>query len=127
MHVTQEAGPVVRFIAIGDTGTGAPEQARVAAAMRDKCERDGCDFVVLLGDNIYESGPTGLEDPQWQSKFEQPYADLDLPFYAVLENHDVGVLPGFGYNPSAVPFEIGYTERSSKWKMQCGRVRVPRL
>jgi tartrate-resistant acid phosphatase type 5 len=124
VHVTQQAGPVVRFIAVGDTGTGEPDQARVAAVMRDTCERDGCDFVVLLGDNIYEGGPTGVDDPQWQSKFEQPYAELDVPFYAVLGNHDVGLLPGLGYNPWSVPVEVGYTERSEKWKMPAAHYTV---
>jgi tartrate-resistant acid phosphatase type 5 len=124
MHVTQLAGPVVRFIAIGDTGTGEADQHRVAAVMEQKCAQDGCDFVVLLGDNIYENGPTSLDDPQWQTKFEEPYAALALPFYVVLGNHDVGLLSGIGYNPAAVPLEIGYSERSIKWKMPAAHYTV---
>ena len=49
----QDAGPdeapaVVRVVMMGDTGTGTEEQLAVAAAVRDLCEREGCDFVVLL-------------------------------------------------------------------------------
>ena len=48
----------------------------------------GFGFVVLLGDNFYEDGVASVDDPQWQTKFEDPYANIDLPFYAVLGNHD---------------------------------------
>ncbi len=84
--------PVVRFVALGDTGEGSVDQRRVAIAMRDRCAADGCDFALLLGDNIYDDGPTSTTDVQWQTKFEEPYADVDLPFYAVLGNHDYGTL-----------------------------------
>lgn len=123
-HVDQDSGSTVRFIAVGDTGTGDANQAEVAAAMAHKCKRDGCDFVMLLGDNVYENGPTGVDDVQWQMKFEQPYAALDLPFYAVLGNHDVGVLIGSGYNANAAPIEVGYTVHSEKWKMPAAHYTV---
>ncbi|MBL9107498.1 MAG: metallophosphoesterase [Myxococcales bacterium] len=49
------------------------------------------DFGILLGDNFYVSGVSGVsgvDDPQWQDKFELPYSDLTFPIYAVLGNHD---------------------------------------
>ena len=106
----------VRFIAVGDTGRGNAEQRQVAAAMKAKCAAEGCDFVVLLGDNFYPTGVTSPEDPQFQEKFEQPYAGLDVPFYPVLGNHDYGG-NGAGDEFSKGAHEVGYTARSARWRM----------
>src|SRR5262245_60003455 len=81
---------VLRFIAVGDTGRGDDGIRAVAAAMKDVCDHRGCDFILLLGDNIYYAGVDSVTDPQWQTKFEEPYAAIDLPFYAALGNHDYG-------------------------------------
>jgi tartrate-resistant acid phosphatase type 5 len=110
------SGAVVRFAVTGDTGKGTPGQLTVARALQQKCNADGCDFVILLGDNIYESGVTGVDDPQWQEKFEVPYRDIDVPFYAVLGNHDYGAL-GLGTEFNKGPFEVAYSSKSTKWKM----------
>lgn len=107
---------VVRFIAVGDTGTGGASQYQVAEAMKNKCELDGCDFVLLLGDNIYDSGVSSLEDPQFSTKFELPYADLDMPFYATLGNHDYGA-NGLGLEYSKGMLQVEYTQVSDKWNM----------
>lgn len=106
----------LRFIAVGDVGTGSPDQYRVADAMKNKCENDGCDFVLLLGDNVYNDGVVSLLDTQFQTKFEQPYQDLDVPFYVALGNHDYGG-NGVGYEYEKSLFQIDYTGVSSKWKM----------
>ena len=54
-----------------------------------------CNFAVLLGDNIYEYGPDGPTDPQFEQKFEAPYKDFDIPFFLVQGNPDNSwVLPG---------------------------------
>ncbi len=114
---------VVRFIAMGDTGEGNENQALVAAAIKNKCDAEGCDFVILLGDNIYDSGVDSTSDPQWQTKFEQPYQDLDMPFYAVLGNHDYGGdlfgvdTGGLGNEFDKGPIEVMYSEVSDKWEM----------
>jgi predicted phosphodiesterase len=119
MHVEHSAGDTVRFIAVGDTGSGDANQIAVANAMADKCAADGCDFVILLGDNIYDKGPASLDDPQWQLKFEMPYAMLDVPFYVVLGNHDVAAEPlfGSGYTPDQAILEVQYSDKSQKWTM----------
>ncbi|MEZ4368083.1 MAG: metallophosphoesterase [Kofleriaceae bacterium] len=113
----------VRFIAVGDAGKGNAAQYAVAEAMRGVCAERGCDFVILLGDNIYEAGVDSTVDSQWQTKFEQPYADLDLPFYAALGNHDYGGrlltldLPGIGNEWVRGVTEVEYSQVSSKWTM----------
>lgn len=115
-----EAGAVsrkgTRFVAVGDTGTGASGQYEVSRAIDAKCRADGCDFVQLLGDNLYPSGAASADDPIWREKFENPYAAIDLDFFAVLGNHDYGH-DGAGTDPSKGKHEVEYSTRSRKWKM----------
>jgi len=105
--------PPVRFIAMGDTGEGNQAQMDVAHVIEDVCADQGCDFVLLLGDNIYDVGVTTLNDVQWKTKFEIPYAGLDMPFYAVLGNHDYATT----VNEERAEFQVAYTEISDKWVM----------
>jgi tartrate-resistant acid phosphatase type 5 len=112
----------VKFIAVGDTGKGNADQRRVAIAMRDLCAAKGCDFVLMLGDNIYDSGVDSTTDSQWQTKFEQPYMDVDLPFYVALGNHDYGGklivdVAGIGNEFDKGKVEVDYTQVSMKWNM----------
>ena len=101
---------------MGDTGTGSPGQKTIADAVAAKCKKDGCDFVQLLGDNLYDSGASSVDDPIWQSTSRLPYAAIDLDFYAVLGNHDYGA-NGAGTDFPKGKNEIDYTTKSKKWKM----------
>lgn len=134
---TSDAGPAVedlgavRFIAIGDSGKGNEGQYLVAAAMKAVCEeRGGCDFAVMLGDNIYNSGVDDIDDAQWQEKFELPYAELDFPFYSTLGNHDYGAPPlfswlgGIGIDPRRGEVQVEYTGHSQKFVMPDSHYRV---
>jgi hypothetical protein len=114
--------PAVRFVALGDTGRGNAEQYAVAKAMETKCALSGCDFGVLLGDNIYDNGVDGPDDPQFQDQFELPYANLNFPFYAVLGNHDYGG-HGIGSDFYKGKYQIEYSSRSSKWRMPAAYYR----
>jgi N-acetylmuramoyl-L-alanine amidase len=58
---------------VGDTGTGGPDQFKVAGAIFQTCASSGCDFGLLLGDNFYPDGVSSADDPQRKTKFEQPY------------------------------------------------------
>ena len=76
----------------------------------------------MLGDNIYETGVESTTDPAWQTKFEQPYNDVDLPFYVALGNHDYGGnmiidVPGIGNEFEKGQVEVDYTQVSTKWNM----------
>jgi hypothetical protein len=103
-------------VAFGDAGKGNQGQLDVANAVAAKCAQDGCDFIQLLGDNIYDSGVDSVTDPQWQTKFEQPYANVNYDFWVVLGNHDYGG-GGTGNEFSKGQNEIDYTQVSSKWKL----------
>jgi hypothetical protein len=108
--------PSVRFVAIGDTGEPTEHMAAVASAIARKCQSEGCDFVALLGDNIYPSGAASADDPIFDQKFEKPFAAVEVPFYVALGNHD------YGNNGVPVEFhrgqhQVDYSMRSLKWRM----------
>jgi tartrate-resistant acid phosphatase type 5 len=110
------AATSIRFFAFGDGGTGAPDQYRVAAAVEKKCAASGCDFGILLGDNVYPDGVTSADDPQWTTKFEEPYARLlarGIPFYAVLGNHDYAD----GADLARGAFQVAYAAGHPQWRM----------
>ncbi len=78
----------LRFAVIGDSGTGKKPQYRIARQMLDRYRERGLDFVLMLGDNIYEHGNRS----DYVKKFEQPYGPLHssgVKFFAALGNHDV--------------------------------------
>jgi hypothetical protein len=119
-----DAAPTaVKFIVMGDVGEGNDAQDEVAAAIVNKCAADGCDFVVLLGDNFYDAGVESVNDPLWETAFEDPYMNVDLPFYAVLGNHDYGGniafidTPGAGNEFDKGLVEVEYAQTSDKWHM----------
>ena len=111
---------VVRFVALGDGGEGNEAQYAVADAMKALCEAKtdehgpGCEFALYLGDNFYNEGVESVDDPQFESKFELPYADISFPFYVVLGNHDYGVT---SLDIFRAPYQVEYSDRSAKWIM----------
>lgn len=115
-------GKTVRFIAIGDMGTGKDGQYKVAQAIAAVCAERGCDFAIGLGDNIYEAGADSSNDIQFEMKFEQPYRQLDFPFYMTLGNHDNSwLVGGDGLNNDKGEAQVEYHYKrdrlSNKWHM----------
>lgn len=113
---TEPDGWTLRFVALGDSGEGNDAQYLVAAAIESVCAVRGCEFALLLGDNIYESGVDSVDDEQFQEKFELPYAYLEFPFYVALGNHDYGG-GGAGYEWWKADYQVEYTDHSDKWTM----------
>jgi hypothetical protein len=77
----------VRFVIIGDTGSGAKEQQEVAEMMLRYRKAFPFEFVLMMGDNLY--GGENAND--YQKKFEdvyKPLLDSKVKFYATLGNHD---------------------------------------
>ncbi len=107
---------MVRFVAIGDTGKSNTAQNQVGQAIGTHCAALGCDFVVMLGDNFYPSGVTSTTDPLWQTAFVQPYASVNVPFYAVLGNHDYGA-NGAGTDFGRGAHQVAYSQVNPKWRM----------
>jgi hypothetical protein len=104
----------VRFLVLGDQGTGKPEQWAVAAAAAELCAREGCDFAMTVGDNLYYDGVNEVTDPIWQQAFELPYAPIDVRFHVLLGNHDYGP---HGSDPAWALREVAYSEVSRKWSL----------
>jgi len=112
---------------MGDGGEGNDAQYAVADAVADVCAAktdlhgEGCDFVLYMGDNFYDAGVESVTDEQFQTKFELPYAVLDLPFYVVLGNHDYGGCfgddCGAGWEFDKSEAQVDYTHYSDKWTM----------
>lgn len=77
----------LKFLVLGDFGTGTKRQYELAACMAALCERFPAEFVITVGDNLL-----GKESPEdFGEKFEEPYAALrqkGIAFYASLGNHD---------------------------------------
>ncbi len=77
----------LRFGVIGDSGSGDARQAAVARQMEQFHAKRNWEFVLMLGDNIYEDGNPRYFD----RKFKNVYANLmkaGVRFHAVLGNHD---------------------------------------
>ncbi|MDP2305083.1 MAG: metallophosphoesterase [Pseudomonadota bacterium] len=111
-----DSGAPIRFIAIGDAGTGSGDQYAVADAVAMVCAAHGCDFALYLGDNFYNDGVSSVDDAQWQESFELPYAALEFPFYAVLGNHDYGS-GGGGFEVDRANAQVEYASQSDKFVM----------
>ena len=77
----------LKFAVIGDSGTGAPAQYKVAEQLIASRAKFPYEFVLMLGDNLY----SGSGQKDYQKKFELPYKpllDSGMKFYAALGNHD---------------------------------------
>lgn len=99
------------FLAVGDWGRdGAFHQQDVADQMGKAADALSPAFVVSVGDNFYEDGVTGVDDPMWRSSFEQVYKapSLQVPWYVALGNHD--------YHGNAQA-QIDYSQKSTRWRM----------
>lgn len=119
-----EAPQVVRFLVVGDTGTGPDGfQYDVARVMEQVCAQRGCDFALVTGDNIYERGVTSVTDSQFETAFRTPYANLNIPFFVTLGNHDNtgNTAAGDGSNNGRGDFQVDYTYSPGnvgrKWNM----------
>ncbi len=110
------AKPKMRFFALGDTGTGGPEQMQVAKIMNERCQAiGGIDGILLLGDNAYPIGVSSVRDQQWQEKVLGPYSSAGsneclgrAKVFPVLGNHD------YKDNPAA---QIEYTLIEPRWHL----------
>lgn len=77
----------VRFVVIGDTGTGSEQQQQLAQVLLHYRQAFPFEFVLLMGDNMY--GKENAVD--YKAKFEdvyRPLLDQKVKFYAALGNHD---------------------------------------
>jgi hypothetical protein len=77
----------VRFMVVGDTGTGTQQQQELADVMVRYRSAFPFDFALMMGDNMYG----GEKAADYKAKFEDIYKQLldgNVKFYATLGNHD---------------------------------------
>ncbi|XP_060204227.1 purple acid phosphatase 17-like isoform X1 [Lycium barbarum] len=89
-HPTKGNGNL-RFLVVGDWGRkGEYNQSAVALQMGRIGEELDIDFVVSTGDNFYDNGLTGEDDPNFLESFTNVYREKSLQkqWYSVLGNHD---------------------------------------
>lgn len=85
---TEPPADRLRFLALGDFGSGSSEQQQVADRMCRLRERRPFDLVVTTGDNVYDSG----HPDRFDEVFFTPYECLlssGVRFRSTLGNHDV--------------------------------------
>lgn len=81
------AGPGLSFGVIGDSGTGGSGQKRVAVQMERLNAEKHWEFVLMLGDNIYETGKPTDFDRKFKRVY-RPLMEAGVKFHATLGNHD---------------------------------------
>lgn len=99
------------FFVIGDWGrNGQFGQSETAKAMAEYASVVRPDFIVSTGDNFYPHGVRSITDAQWESSFENVYADasLQIDWWVVLGNHDYEGVPDV---------QIEYSENNDRWNM----------
>ena len=104
-------GASLKFLAVGDWGRhGQHHQQEVADRMGESAALLGARFIISVGDNFYENGITGVDDPAWKSSFEDIYTapSLQVPWYVALGNHD------YRGNTQA---QIDYSAISRRWRL----------
>ena len=90
-------------------------QFQVAAAMGIVSAKLGTDFALVLGDNFYDVGVESPTDPQFVTKFEQPYGALGFPFRPTLGYHDYG--GGQPFDWSKGDHQVAYSALNPQWDM----------
>ncbi|MBF0288190.1 MAG: metallophosphoesterase [SAR324 cluster bacterium] len=106
--ITTVSPTSLKFIAVGDVGTGNKDQKQVAETIYHICHKKGCDLILMLGDNFYPDGVASPEDPLFTTVFENMYTRIDKPFFAVVGNHDL--------HQSGLS-QIMYSLKNPRWNM----------
>ena len=81
----------VSFLVVGDWGEDSVGQWAAAEGMEVVANGMAADFVVMAGDNFYETGIHGNPTPRFQKTFEDVYKGPTLEklkFFAIAGNHD---------------------------------------
>jgi hypothetical protein len=102
----------LRFAVIGDMGRGDQTQIDTANQMVRWHTMFDYDFVLMLGDNIYDQSGS---PESFYNRFEVPYKpllDAGIKFYAAVGNHDPTNV--YGYKPFNMDGNRYYTFEKNK-------------
>lgn len=101
----------VNFMVVSDLGAfGGADQKEVAASMGEIASSWHPTAILNLGDTFHFWGAQSVDDPGWNSNFEDIYTNpwLHTLWYCVLGNHD------YQGNTQAL---VDYTAKSRRWNM----------
>jgi len=92
-------------MSIGDWGDEAAKN--VAPVMAEYSP----EFILAIGDNFYDRGVSGIDDPQFKEKFEDTFTgeSLQVPWYVCAGNHDY-----YG-GAKGIQAEMDYSNSSKRW------------
>ncbi len=114
-EISKEA---LHVLMVGDFGTGAADQVKVAAGMKKLVADKGLktEGLLMLGDNFYGVTKDGMsvESARWKTGIEEMYpADVfPGPMWAVLGNHD------YHDNAGGEKVQVEYSQKAGvRWKM----------
>jgi tartrate-resistant acid phosphatase type 5 len=109
---------MLQFYFLGDMGSGERSQYLVSNALTKHIGSKDT-FVCGLGDNIYETGCTSINDEQFITKFEKPYGDIPdkIKFYMCIGNHDYGTDWGKGNSITQIKYGKMSEKQGKKWVM----------
>jgi 4-amino-4-deoxy-L-arabinose transferase-like glycosyltransferase len=93
-----------RFGIVGDTGRDSETAFAISRELLKRHQKKPLDAVLLLGDNIYGDDPFDVAVVERFENVFRGLRDANVPFHAVLGNHDVSngyatheiTYPGFG-------------------------------
>lgn len=92
--VSRSAAEIHRQLGGKSGGTDYTYQASIARSMMKYVRYINLRAVIALGDNFYTSGVTSTTDTLWTTIWMNVYlgegSPLNVPWYAVLGNHDYG-------------------------------------
>ena len=120
----------IEFLILGDWGReGTANQTGVARLMGHVSRTRRPLFIVSTGDNFYPNGLNSTRDALFDASFKNVYTDrsLQLPWYAVLGNHDYGDgIEGYCENDSSDDCDrsprhqlgVGLADRDDRWFCQ---------
>ena len=98
----------LNFFVLGDSGQETPVRDDNQRALADWSQAVRPWFLVLAGDNFYPSGVDSVRDPGWKTHIQDVFADIDLPIYPCLGNHD---------HQGAPDAQVAYTREVDWWRL----------
>jgi hypothetical protein len=112
------ADRAVHLVAFGDYGSGKAGQVEVAQGIAARHKQSPFQLGITLGDNFYRCGVRSVNDSKWQTRWEDLYTPLGIPFYASLGNHDYGLPPiACPAGGASAQAEVDRTKLSLSWRM----------
>ncbi|XP_013393421.1 uncharacterized protein LOC106161105 isoform X1 [Lingula anatina] len=83
-------GAQLSYVALGDWGKPGSSQEFVAATLGKWAQDHSSQFTLALGDNFYEIGVSGVDDPQFENTWRKIYTHsaLQKTWYVIAGNHD---------------------------------------